>query len=112
MASFSVGHWIVVALIFFVIFKMARRMFPAKGEPMHRLDCGTDGPTNPVTPGNLAIEIILWLCFVIPGLIYSIWRIGARKHACSVCGSFRLIPGASPAATAHRQQLQGGPRAG
>jgi len=42
-----------------------------------------EGKTN--TPGSIVIEIILWLCLLIPGLIYSIWRLTARKVICPKC---------------------------
>jgi hypothetical protein len=48
------------------------------------------------THGSILIEIILWLCFFIPGLIYSIWRRSSRKKICPNCGSTELVPPDSP----------------
>lgn len=51
--------------------------------------CGECGEMSvPVnhTPGNILIEIALWLFFLIPGLIYSIWRWTTRRLACRHCG--------------------------
>lgn len=63
--------------------------------------CGHVGSTGTETPGNLLIEIILWLFFLIPGLIYSIWRISKRHHVCRSCGvGAGLIPATSPNAGA------------
>lgn len=63
--------------------------------------CGHVGSTGTETPGNLLIEIILWLFFLIPGLIYSIWRISKRHHVCRSCGTGAgLIPASSPNAGA------------
>ncbi|HEV2348917.1 MAG TPA: hypothetical protein VG028_03620 [Terriglobia bacterium] len=45
-----------------------------------------------MTPGSFAIEIVLWLCFLFPGLIYSIWRLTARHETCPKCGEKSLIP--------------------
>jgi len=59
-------------------------------------DCGTVGKTHDITKGSIAIEIILWLCFLIPGLIYSMWRINSRYEACAVCNSVNLVPLDSP----------------
>lgn len=53
--------------------------------------CGTTGQPRIETKGSIAIEIILWLCFVIPGLIYSIWRLSSKYPACPACGAAGMI---------------------
>lgn len=58
--------------------------------------CGHIGQGKRSTPGNLGIEIVLWLCLIIPGLIYSVWRVSSRYNACQVCGGRDLIPTGSP----------------
>ena len=49
---------------------------------------------QPVKAGSGLIEFILWCAWLLPGLIYSVWR---RKNAkvCSECGG-AMIPAASP----------------
>lgn len=42
------------------------------------------------------IEVILWLMFLVPGIIYSIWRLTSRHRACAMCGGTGLIPVDSP----------------
>lgn len=42
------------------------------------------------------IEVILWLMFLVPGIIYSIWRLTSRHQACAMCGGTGLIPLDSP----------------
>lgn len=42
------------------------------------------------------IEVILWLMFLVPGIIYSIWRLTSRHQACAMCGGTGLIPVDSP----------------
>jgi len=54
--------------------------------------CGFDGYPKIVTPGSFAIEVVLWLFFLLPGLIYSIWRLSARHKACPKCGEKSPIP--------------------
>lgn len=49
-------------------------------------------------PGSIFIELLLWLCFLVPGLIYSIWRHTAATRACRTCRSTGLIPVDSPRA--------------
>ena len=58
--------------------------------------CGSIGKTKSQTPGNLLIEILAYCFMIIPGLIYSIWRLSARKMVCGVCGGQNLIPLDSP----------------
>ena len=55
-------------------------------------DCGTVGQPKSVTRGSFLIEIVLWLCFLVPGLIYSLWRLTTRRKACRACGGTTLLP--------------------
>jgi hypothetical protein len=69
--------------------------------------CGTVGTPKTTTPGHFLVELILWLCFLLPGLIYSVWRLSARCPTCRTCGAIRsLVPLQSPRgrelAAAHR----------
>jgi hypothetical protein len=59
-------------------------------------DCGHVGTPKSVTKGNIGIEIVLWLCFLLPGLIYSIWRLSSKHKACRACGQQTLLPLDSP----------------
>lgn len=54
--------------------------------------CGYVGKSKRAIKGNDLIEIILWLFFIIPGLIYSIWRSSSRYRICPDCKSASLIP--------------------
>lgn len=58
--------------------------------------CGYVGGPRTVTKGSIWIEVILWLCFLVPGLIYSIWRLTTRHNGCPSCGQVSLIPIDSP----------------
>jgi len=59
-------------------------------------DCGTVGKPKSVVKGSFLIEVILWLCFLIPGIIYSLWRMSSRHKACRECGSTTMVPVDSP----------------
>lgn len=61
-------------------------------------NCGHIGYAKNAVKGSLALEVILWLFFIIPGLVYSLWRStsSARYLACSVCGQKTLVPANSP----------------
>ena len=53
------------------------------------------------------MECFLWLLFLVPGVIYSIWRIASRYAGCPVCLGKNCIPIGSPVAQSflERQQL-------
>jgi hypothetical protein len=36
--------------------------------------------------GSPALELVLWLAFVVPGLVYATWRHLGARHVCAVCG--------------------------
>lgn len=58
--------------------------------------CGSTGIPKTDTPGSFLIELLLWCFFLLPGLIYSIWRIASRKKVCPLCKSAEMIPLDSP----------------
>ncbi|QPJ63057.1 MAG: hypothetical protein G3M70_14710 [Candidatus Nitronauta litoralis] len=54
-------------------------------------DCGSTALPVEARRGTGWVEIILWLFFLIPGLIYSIWR-RARSHmVCAYCGNPSMV---------------------
>lgn len=59
-------------------------------------DCGFVGKLSKTASGNILIEIILWCCFIIPGLIYTIWSSTSRRYRCPSCSGRTLIPTDSP----------------
>lgn len=58
--------------------------------------CGHYGAPKKHTKGSTLIEIVLWLFFIIPGIIYGIWRVSTRSKVCAKCGSNALVPADSP----------------
>jgi hypothetical protein len=58
--------------------------------------CGTAGDAKTRTGGSILIELVLWCCFIVPGLIYSIWRLTSRKQVCAACGADSFVPLNSP----------------
>ena len=48
--------------------------------------CGYVGEPKGAIGGNGCIEVLLWFFFIIPGLIYSIWRSSSRYKVCPKCG--------------------------
>ena len=64
--------------------------------PLACLKCGHVGEPASRTPGSMAVEVVLWLCFLLPGLVYSLWRLSARRPVCACCGALDLVPVDSP----------------
>jgi hypothetical protein len=60
------------------------------------LRCNQVGEPKSFTPGSLAIEVVLWCCFLLPGVIYSLWRHSKRHDVCPTCQHADLVPEASP----------------
>jgi len=53
--------------------------------------CGeTAAPDTRVT-GSDRLELALWVLFLVPGLLYCVWRHLHRRRACPACGSSDLI---------------------
>jgi len=60
--------------------------------------CGYIGKTETAIKGNMGLELVLWLLFIIPGLIYSVWRSSSRYQVCPKCKNPNMIPLDSPKA--------------
>lgn len=84
---------------------MVWRMFrEPRGPVMVCSRCGHHGFTLARTKGSTGIELVLWLCFLLSGLIYSLWRVSSRRPVCASCGSDALVAPSSPVG----QRLVGG----
>lgn len=59
-------------------------------------NCGSLTNGKDLTPGSLGVEIMLWLFLLIPGLIYSTWRLCNRKKGCPLCGESKIISVGTP----------------
>lgn len=60
--------------------------------------CGTIGTTKRNMKGSVLTELLLWCFFLLPGLIYSIWRHSTVSQVCRNCGNSAVIPLNSPVA--------------
>ena len=60
--------------------------------------CGTQAKPKKKTPGSFLIELFLWCFFIVPGLIYSLWRVSNKKQVCPTCGAEHMVPLSSPVA--------------
>lgn len=58
--------------------------------------CGSPDPPKTVTPESILVEAFLFLCGIVPGLLYGVWRAGNRHKACRHCGGKGFAPADSP----------------
>lgn len=58
--------------------------------------CGYVGHSERTIKGSLGVEIFLWLIFLLPGIIYSIYRSSTKMDACPKCKNPTMIPITSP----------------
>lgn len=58
--------------------------------------CGRIGSEIKQQQGSCLIELVLYLFFILPGIIYSVWRFGSRdRRVCKYCNG-KTIPCSSP----------------
>lgn len=62
--------------------------------------CGTVAKPRTHTRGSFLIEIVLWLLMILPGVLYTLWRLTTRGKVCPACGGTTLLPLDSPKARA------------
>jgi hypothetical protein len=94
------GVWlsfiIIMALGFALMWGLFRLLRPAKGPLMVCTTCGHLGRAVQITKGSLGVEIVMWIAFLLPGVVYSIWRLVTRKSGCAECRGTALVPPTSP----------------
>jgi hypothetical protein len=71
--------------------------------------CGTLNNGRAALPGNGWIEALLWLLWLFPGLLYSVWR-RSGTGVCASCGKREFAPVETPMGRAlvrrwHREGL-------
>jgi rRNA maturation protein Nop10 len=73
--------------------------------------CGAE-TSAPVlaAPGNGWITLALAIPFVIPAVVYTVWRYTSRRPACPTCGHKTLIPASAPLARTWRSMGWTSPR--
>jgi hypothetical protein len=59
-------------------------------------NCGYLGEPKKIKRGSPIIEIFLWLFFIFPGLLYSLWRLITKVEACPKCKAPNMIPEDTP----------------
>lgn len=56
------------------------------------LKCFTRTSPDYALGGSGALELVLWLLFLLPGLLYSLSRITNAKQVCPTCKSTDVVP--------------------
>jgi hypothetical protein len=95
--------WGIVALLVALVFTLVV-LRQARQPDMYCPHCGNVGPAEPGRKGSPAMEFVLWLCFFVPGLLYTVWRRTSRPEVCGTCHQRGLIPTDSPRVAAMRRQ--------
>ena len=57
----------------------------SKSMIIHCPNCKYEGPGKYFTKGSFLIELCLWFIFIVPGFIYSIWRLTNKGYICPRC---------------------------
>ena len=64
---------------------------------MYCNNCGTIGKAKTRTKSSFLIEIFLWFMLIVPGIVYSLWRLTSREKLRNVRTLIEdLRRGASP----------------
>lgn len=87
-------------LIVYLVWRALQGLFGGHGKVSAKgrqicPNCGTRGEPKTRTKGSTLLEVFLWLMLIVPGLIYSLWRITSRERVCPACGS-PMIPVDTP----------------
>lgn len=106
MGSFSATHWVILGIFGLIIYSVLKGSSSKSGMAVFCKTCGYSGKSKTLTKGSLGIEIVLWLCFLVPGIIYSLWRRSSRVAVCGACGSADVVPASSPVAMAMKKTLE------
>lgn len=68
--------------------------------------CGSIGTPHTITRGSFMMEVGLWILILLPGILYSIWRLTTRYKACMQCGGGDLVPVHTPMGKKLREQFR------
>jgi hypothetical protein len=73
-------------------------------EPSYCAHCGFRGQPYRFVPGSLLLEVLLWLFFIFPGIIYTGMRRTKAYYGCPRCRTPNMIPLNTPVG----QRIAGG----
>ena len=70
------------------------------------MECGCQRDPIDAKRGLLAIEIFMWLLYILPGVIYSIWRRVRRQEICPNCRTPSIVLTSSSRAMGMRRLMK------
>lgn len=97
-SGLPLGAWLLVVGLVVGLVMAIKGSTGVSGPAMYCTTCGAEGPGKTKARGSMLVEIVLWCFFLVPGLIYSVWRIGSKHKVCLTCGASSLVPLKSPVA--------------
>ena len=107
-------RWLIPLLAVVAIFVVGARAVLSLRRSEESLICTTCGAQTDEprlkTKGSFVIEVVLWLAFVIPGLLYSLWRQSTRQKVCPAYGNATLILANTPDRRKRAEQFSEGKR--
>lgn len=73
--------WLVILFVIILSFILIR------GRTYHITcpNCKYEGIAKKTVKGSIVTELILWI-FILPGMLYSLWRLTTRTVRCPQCG--------------------------
>jgi hypothetical protein len=88
----------ILAALIYSLWRLVKRQ--GAETVMYCTACGHVGKPRAGMKGAFLVELFLWFLFILPGLLYSIWRLSTKQKVCMLCGSAAIIPADSPNARA------------
>jgi rRNA maturation endonuclease Nob1 len=58
--------------------------------------CGTVAKPKRHMKGSIIVELFMWMMLILPGVIYSLWRLTTKSKICGTCGSQGIVPVNTP----------------
>jgi ribosomal protein S27AE len=68
--------------------------------------CGYLGNQRRYTKGSFGLELFLYLLMILPGVIYTLWRLTSKYKGCPKCATPNMMPATSPKALTAIQAAQ------
>jgi len=91
--------FILILFFLFIGFLLIKKSIAESKIQYRCTHCGYTGKAKRRYQGSGLIELVLWLFFIIPGLIYTLWRTSRKRLAiCPTCNNRDMIPADLPLA--------------
>jgi len=101
----SVGVTLFSLVVLGWCFYLVAKGFRSANGPKTHICPNCRSIVNPVrvTPGSTFLEVLLWLCFLLPGILYTAYCQANKRRVCPVCGAQNPVPLTTPAGQALAQ---------